>query len=208
MAAHTVEPGECLVTIAARYGFAWKTLWEHDDNAALREQRKNPNLLFPGDVVQIPAKEAKQHSVKTGKNHEFKVKRASAMLRLRLVESGEALADEPFTLEVGGTSVKGKTDGEGKLEQAVPVAAKQAVLVLDERRQSFTLKLGHLDPAAEVSGAQARLRNLGIYSGDVDGELGPITREALETFQAASGIDVTGELDEATQGKLEEAYGC
>ena len=31
-----VEPGECVASIAADEGYAWETLWNHPDNAALK----------------------------------------------------------------------------------------------------------------------------------------------------------------------------
>jgi hypothetical protein len=33
MPKHTVAEGECLSSIAHRYGFFWKTLWDHPENA-------------------------------------------------------------------------------------------------------------------------------------------------------------------------------
>lgn len=46
MTIHRAAQGECLSTIAARYGFSrWQALFNHPDNAALEAQRKSPNLL-------------------------------------------------------------------------------------------------------------------------------------------------------------------
>ena len=54
---HVVTQGEHLSQIAKRYGFRdSRTVWDHPDNAALRERRPSPNVLLPGDVIQIPAK--------------------------------------------------------------------------------------------------------------------------------------------------------
>lgn len=46
--------------------------------------------------------------------------------------------------------------------------------------------------------AQARLRELGHDPGGVDGAYGPRTRAAIEAFQGAKGIPVTGVPDDAT----------
>ena len=35
------------------------SLYDHSDNAAFRTKRPNPDLIYPGDVIKIPAKEAK-----------------------------------------------------------------------------------------------------------------------------------------------------
>lgn len=45
---------------------------------------------------------------------------------------------------------------------------------------------------------QSRLRALGYYGGPVDGVWGDGTRAAVERFQRARGIAVTGELNQAT----------
>lgn len=55
--------------------------------------------------------------------------------------------------------------------------------------------------------AQAALRDLRMYGGDVDGLWGPLSREACRVFQRAWGLPVSGKLDAATQRTL--AYvGC
>ena len=45
---------------------------------------------------------------------------------------------------------------------------------------------------------QTRLRDLGHYSGGLDGAYGPMTRGAIEAFQQAKGVPVTGVPDEVT----------
>jgi hypothetical protein len=52
---HTVVQGEYLSKIARNYGFSdYRTIWEHPKNAALKQARQNPNVLFPGDRLFIP----------------------------------------------------------------------------------------------------------------------------------------------------------
>ena len=34
---HTVQPGECIDSIAFQHGFFPDTLWDHGDNAALKQ---------------------------------------------------------------------------------------------------------------------------------------------------------------------------
>ncbi|MCS6862369.1 MAG: LysM peptidoglycan-binding domain-containing protein, partial [Abditibacteriales bacterium] len=63
---HTVQPGECLATIAARYNFTnYRTIYEHPRNAQLRQNRKNPNMLVPGDRVFVPPPEQRDESRST-----------------------------------------------------------------------------------------------------------------------------------------------
>lgn len=69
----------------------------------------------------------------------------------------------------------------------------------------YTFGLRRLDPASTISGAQGRLRHLGYSVGEPTGELDPRTADALRAFQTDKGLDVTGELDDATQAKLRES---
>lgn len=208
MPKHIVKTGECVLTIAEKYGFPWKTLWELGANAKLKGVRKHPTQLVPGDEVFVPdERDVPVHKAATNKAHSFKVKSSPVLIRLCLVDSGKALANEPYTLEIGGKTIKDKTDGSGKIEKPVPHGSNEAVLVLDKRNQKFTLKLGGLEPATEVAGAQARLANLGFYAGKVDGKAGPLTREAVTEFQKLKGIKETGELDKSTADELAKAFG-
>ncbi|MFA9201396.1 MAG: L,D-transpeptidase family protein [Cypionkella sp.] len=50
--------------------------------------------------------------------------------------------------------------------------------------------------------AQVVLDRLGFGPGVIDGKMGLSTENALEGFQEANGLDVTGKLDEATQARL------
>lgn len=72
---------------------------------------------------------------------------------------------------------------------------------------SVHLQVGGLNPQDE-SAWRLRLFNLGfLWDLAADLESDEMTI-ALEDFQAQVGLDPTGELDEATQQKLVEAYGC
>ncbi len=41
-----VGAGQSTASIAKANGFFWKTVWEHGENAALKEKRKDPNVLL------------------------------------------------------------------------------------------------------------------------------------------------------------------
>jgi peptidoglycan hydrolase-like protein with peptidoglycan-binding domain len=43
---------------------------------------------------------------------------------------------------------------------------------------------------------------MGYYEGDVDGLLGPLTRQALAAYQADQGLQVTAVMDEPTLDSL------
>ena len=58
-----------------------------------------------------------------------------------------------------------------------------------------------LAPGAAMR-VQERLRQLGAYSGRADGVWGPDSQAALERFQQGRGLQVTGQLNQATASTL------
>ena len=61
----------------------------------------------------------------------------------------------------------------------------------------------HAEPPDKViADVQAVLQQMGYYSGEVDGLLGPLTREALAAYQADQGLTTTAAIDEPTLGAL------
>ncbi len=54
----------------------------------------------------------------------------------------------------------------------------------------------------DIKKVQESLRDKGYYHADVDGALGPQTREAIRQYQKSENLPVTGRLDGETAGKL------
>ena len=54
----------------------------------------------------------------------------------------------------------------------------------------------------EVTDLQNRLAALGYYRGEIDGEFGPATREAVTAFQRANALDADGIVGEETRQLL------
>ena len=210
---HVVEQGECIATIAHRYGFADPlVIWNDSGNDDLREKRDDPHVLAPGDVVTVPDREATGHSCATGKTHVF-VRRRSCKLHVKLTDArGQALASKKFELVIGTLIKKGKTKADGSLEVAVPPEAREAhltVFLQAERtgaKYQQVLRIGHLDPADSVFGVQQRLHNLG-WPVEMTGEMDEATAEALRGFQSKVGLRVTGEIDDSTRARLRDAVG-
>lgn len=204
---HRVSQGECLSSIADRYGFFWQTLWNRPENARLQELGRHPNALHPGDVVFIPEKRMASFIRPTGARHTFKKRGIPVKLRMQLMWDGAPRAGEPYKLTVGDVVLEGALNGEGFIETNIPPGAPRGTLVVGEgsRRRTYTLALGHLDPVETVSGVQARLRNLG-YPCEVTGSLDDATRAALRSFQTRAGLAVTGADDDATRSRLREAH--
>ena len=54
----------------------------------------------------------------------------------------------------------------------------------------------------EVKDLQTRLSALGFYSGEIDGEFGPGTKEAVTAFQKTNGLEADGIVGEETRNLL------
>lgn len=60
------------------------------------------------------------------------------------------------------------------------------------------------DDAGDIRDAQARLAELGLYKGAIDGRMGPKTSEAVRNFQARSGLEATGAVDIRLMARLKD----
>ena len=208
---HVVEQGECLSSIAARFGFHdWRLLWNDPQNEELKTKRQDPNILFPGDLVFIPLKPL-TFVLPTGKRHVIVIKRPSPeTLRLRLLDALDVPRDGVrYELVVDGEIRSGQSNADGEIVEKVRPRTVSAQLFLGEgdARREYRVSIGHLDPADTISGAQARLTNLGLDPGPIDGKIGPLTSAALHEFQELMGLESTGELDDKTISALKEQHG-
>jgi hypothetical protein len=212
---HVVEPGECLSSIARKYGFVnWRIIWDAPDNADLKKKRPNPDVIYPGDEVAIPDNKPKEVSVGKGASVDTSLKPEKISLRLAVyIDPDDKGPKGRWELKVEGVEDPLKSDlpSDGTISVEIPAKANKAVLQLfltggNEPDETYKLALGHLDPASTVSGAQERLRRLGYECGEVDGILGVRTRSALLTFQEMNGLDATGKLDQPTANKLVDLF--
>jgi hypothetical protein len=232
MPTHIVEQGECLSRIAARYGFLdFRTVYNDPGNAALRELRPNPDLLFPGDVVFIPEKHPKKMPRATGMRHRFRVNPQRRVLRLVIEDgAGQKMKSAKYELTIDGVVERGVIGPTGLIEHEIPVDATAGTLIVKHRSDDLRLKgyasqeaigqfvwpleIASLNPvknAADkgVSGYQARLRNMGYDPGPIDGVAGPRTKAAVMAFQEDNPpLLVDGVCGPATLAKLVERYGC
>jgi hypothetical protein len=227
---HKVKQGEHLTSIASMYGFRdFLTIWLHPDNSDLRRQRRNPNLLFPGDEVSIPEKQQKSEPVVTDKVHRFQIEGQKKLLLQIIVQDMNATTrkDTFYFLRVHEDVFAHNTDANGMTKDQIDAPDRDGELLLDDSRLLFRLKIGHLNPLIEspekvadekdrreaIAGWQDRLNNLGYFAGYTptnDRQL----RWAIEEFQCEHGWNPvkgkkpTGKTDGETRDKLEEVYGC
>lgn len=227
---HEVAQGEYLSKIARHFGFSdYRTIWDAPENKELKDKRKNPNILFPGDRLFIPDRETKEESRATEKRHTFKVQGQKLMVRIAL----HGLRDRPlsghettFTVETDSKDLTTQADGivereiapdadNGRLIDHGPPPQPNQVRI--DREIPF--RIGRLDPVKEVSGQIARLNNLGYNAGDIpdrpftDKEADDIRastrfKSAVEEFQCDFKVQVDGKCGPNTQAKLKEVHGC
>ncbi len=215
---HKVQQGEWVSKISAHYGITdWRRVWNHPNNSDLREKRKEPNVVNPGDALFIPERQLRQENCPTDQKHSFRLKIGKKKLKLVLVDP----EDKPrtgitCTLEIdnrfwGNT----ETDDQGKIEVEIPEGVRSARLFVGEdRSEMYEVGIGHLDPIDEVTGYQQRLSNLGYYSAEADGIDGPLTKAAVRSFQDYENflageevLKVDGIMGPKTKNRLELRHG-
>ena len=205
---YQVKQGDCISSIAFEKGFFPDTIWNHPSNAELKKKRENPNVLMPGDMVFVPDKRPKEVSEPTNQVHKFKCKNTPEKFKLQLLIGGEPRVGEEYELEIGDLKFSGKTDSQGRIEQSIPPNARNGKLILANGEEIYQLRLGNLNPSDEITGAQGRLWNLGLYFGAIDGKMSDELEEAILDFQFSRNIEPDGELNQATKDALEQAYGA
>ena len=214
---YTVQQGECLSSIARQYGFLdYATLYRHPDNAAIREKRPNPNIIFPGDTLFIPDRAVKEIPSATDQQHKFTLAQKKVYLRLCLWDDlHQPYPNTQYRLRVETLDLTGETDSAGMLQQEIPADAVDGEITIfpfpddpSDPGYTFTLKLGHLDPIDEDSGVDARLINLGFGSPDTEDSAwsDDDRADALRAFQDKFGLEITGAADDATRQKLQTLH--
>jgi N-acetylmuramoyl-L-alanine amidase len=198
---YTVQQGDCVTSIADRYGLLWTTVWNHPSNGGLRQLRKDPNVLYPGDQLFVPDLDPKQADCATNQKHPFVKKGAPAKVKIRLLDQDQPRAGVAYQLEIDGALKSGVTDSDGYVQQPLPPGAQRGKLSVGDgaTKDVYEIQFGALDPFDTDSGVRSRLLSLG-YGGDD-------MKAAIQAFQKKEGMQVTGEMDAATQSRLKDRYG-
>ena len=204
---YQVKQGDCIFSIAFEHGFFADTIWNHPENAKLKEKRQDPNVLMPGDIVFVPDKRLKEVSEPTNDVFKYRCKNTPKMFRVQIVRLGIPVKDMEYMLDIDGVVKPGKTDGEGwtKQEAIAPNAKKAKITIADGLK--YELNLGYLDPITEIAGVQGRLEGLGYYEGAINNRLDDKTKQAIEIFQRSNKLEVTGAPDDKTKNLLVEMIG-
>lgn len=154
---YEIAQGDCIDSVAMQHGFFPETLWNHGSNAELKELRKDPNVLFPGDKLFIPDIQIKEVDKPTEQKHRFRRKGVPARLRMKFfrpatpaaqASSGggqyepsryegpppppevkyEPITNARFVLNVDGHSSEGQSDGEGMVDVPIPPHAASGTI--------------------------------------------------------------------------------
>ncbi len=202
---HIVQPGDCIESIAERYGFFPQTVWDHALNEELRKQRKRGQALLIGDEVMIPDKVEREQEVATSKRHVFRRRGVPAKIIVRLAQGEEPRANTPYILRVDGETTEGVTDANGRIEQWVDPRATIAELELGPE-EIYDVQIGHLSHLSDQTGWQERLQNLG-YIPDASNADATALSLALAEFQFDHALPTTGTPDASTLDTLDRAHG-
>ena len=212
---HTVQQGECFSSLAHKYGFKdYRFIYDHPENAELKEKRKNPNVLFPDDEVFIPDNELKEVGKETEKKHKFILHQDKVMFRIVLKDQDDKpFAGHRYKMIIEKAEFEGKTGGDGKIEQKINANARHGKIILYPKESGaeeiiavVPLSFGYLDPVHKTSGVQHRLNNLGFGCGKADGVIGEKTKAALLAFQKKYDLPETGNPCSQTCEKLRQMH--
>lgn len=204
---YKVVQGDHIASIAADAGFvSWKTIWDDGKNAGIKAKR-NPNVLYPGDMLEIPERQKKEESVPTTEYSTFQLVGDPVQLKIVVLDwAGNPVVDTELDIQLDGGE-KIKTAGDGSVTKKTLDPLGQKIGKLTVKGFELGLKLGHLDPVEEISGQVWRLNNLGYRAGETTDPNDIAFKSAVEEFQCDNGLTVDGICGPNTQGKLKDVHG-
>lgn len=132
----------------------------------------------------------------------------STRSNLARMQSQVSLLDERVTqLERSGWNSGTSSASGSEAPTDTTTTLPESVTTLHASRSSGA----HIKVASQTSGKpgtrqiQQALKNAGFYQGNVDGKMGPVTRQAVEEFQRINGLTADGVVGRKTWQKL-QAY--
>ena len=214
-----IKQGEYLAKLAEQVGFDADKVWNDDSNKPLRDTKREPNVLQPGDTLYVPGADERRYlKVNVGEENVVEANSSSTTLGLIVCDArGATIANSKVEcrgLPAHGAALPKQTDGDGKLELVVPHTVSEFAVDLPENRISLIVHVAHMDPITEASGLQKRLEHLGYGSSMLcrlaavrNGDASLWLRMQVAAFQLDQGLNITGEADHATRDKLVELHG-
>jgi hypothetical protein len=160
-----IKQGDYLLSIAHQFGFDANTVWTDPANAKLRTLRPDPNILFPGDVLQIPDQQNKQpvvHSLTPNTTNNFVSDVPTVTLTVTLVgPDPSTYASRAFGVVELPALTGLQTSAAGVATFAAPVTLATATLSFPDTGESILFSIGAIDPVDTLSGIFQRLQSLG-----------------------------------------------
>lgn len=204
---YSVRQGESVSLIAKRTGHYWRTIWDHEENVALRNSRDNPNILLPGDKLHIPEIEAKSLECATGERHRFCRRGEPSKLKIVFQRQSEARAGEPYEAVIDGIHFSGSLDNEGRMILNIASDSQDGEVTIGEgdSANTYQLHLHRLNPFNHPSGLQQRLKNLG-YACDVSGEIDTQTHAAIDEYEKHHHQPVSGRCDDEISDEIKREH--
>jgi len=207
---YIVKQGDWLSSIAKKFGIGdWKKIYDYPKNKEFKEKRPDPNIIYPGDELFIPEQEYVELEPKRNHSSTYRIEvEIQPKEKIELViKDGEdnPIANEFYTISIGGYTVSGKTDSDGRIvEEFDSKLMLYGYYILEFKGKKYGLNIGHIDPVTESSGILQRLVNLG-YAESLE-EAGKEPERCIKRFQAEYGLKITGIGDDETLTKLENVY--
>lgn len=200
MKQHIVRQGENVHSIAQKYLSSVSKIWEDGQNSKLREARRSPDCLLPGDVLVIPENQDWFEGLQTDQTHNFEVELPEeTVLKVQFRHNGKVLSSCKYELKFGEDQTRnGSTDDNGTIEEKFPIDVAEVSITFPDSGKAYRFGLRHLDPVESPSGIQSRLRALGLYFGKVDGVPGEKQEAAINRYKNKHGLfssDEAGVID-------------
>ena len=211
---YVVRQGDHLAKLAHTHGFDAEEVWGHEQNTDLRQLLRTPDVLAPGDILHVPVKPKEGLAFAAGTSNRYRAAVPKIKVSLTFKDEERVFSNEPFEVHglgsegTHGQTSEGKTDANGRLNLELPVTAREVSIVFPNQNVAYDVRIGDMDPAAELSGIKKRLENLGYLPRDCDlGTEDAYLVAALSAFQKKHGLEGTGAVDDATKRALEEEHG-
>jgi hypothetical protein len=186
MQPYVIKQGDYLSLLAHKLGFDADAVWNDPANAELRQLRPNPNILWPTDILYIPAQIDKPpvtHTLVTGQMNSF-VAGDAPTVNIDLTFGDAKLASQAFTIAELPDLTNLTTDADGATSFAVPVTQQVVTIVFSSDGSTFKCQIGNVDPINTLSGVIQRLQNLGFLAADdIDASNLNVVRSALYLFK-------------------------
>jgi hypothetical protein len=199
---HVLQRGECLATLAQRNGLpGWHDIWEHPANQLLRQRRKTPNVLLPGDRVAIPPPQTHELVRAVDATHRIELRAAAKAISVRVRNvRGQLLKHAAWSMFGDNREVplaQGSTDAQGLAHATLPAGVSSVLLVTEAPAMAWTLQLGALHAApdqeqdtAARAGLTGRLQGLGFAADDAERDQGlALFQQEVMQRDACSPVD-------------------